>query len=744
MKKTTPGLLVFVTFVLFSGALCFLFIALRAADEAPAGTDQSTTPTAMNPGPKALLIGCNVYPNLGAQATLRGPANDVMLMKQLLTTQFEFDDANIVVLSSTEPDDRQPTKANIQRAFEAIADQCREGEHFVFFFAGHGTQVPDQPTADDRDPEPDGFDEALLPVDAGRWDDQQSELPNAIRDDELGQWIQRVVDHGAIPWVVVDACHSGTVVRAATSESFRKLDPKSLGIPQVEADRQSGSLTSRGLERESVSLEVSEDIPQLAALYAALPSEPTPEMQPLDGGDTKVHGLLTYALYKTLTSASTPLSYNDLVSRIRSQYRAWGRMYPTPIAEGSRLNDSVLGSEHVASQSRLNLLSEAEGLRINAGTLYGFHSGSVFAVYPLPGSENPDQPIGAVRITDGGSDLFQSGVEPFAWSALGLPKLPDDAAHGCPCKPVYIDYGDQKLKVAIAPPVVESSALTTSQQTDDALRKRVAETITALAEQSDAMVEITSSAAAQWVLQVEAGRIEITNARGWVKEFERQAEPPRFGPVPTDDQMQPWLAERFRRLCQASNLIQLAGLTVASDVRVKLSLLKFNDSNDDRGEAVQEHAPIVLREDELVAFEISNLGATPADVTLLFVDSGYGITNLFPRGSVLDNRLSPGKSRRTQRFPVDTTTTGIEYVVAIAVQAGGEPVAFSFLEQSTIEQVGNHQTRRGGESPLGLLLRRAQFRQGETRGLVMDEFEKHQFTSISWTVAESARPTEVP
>ena len=61
-----------------------------AADEA----DEPPDPD--NPR-HALLIACSKYDHLPASAQLRGPANDIGLMKNLLTGRFKFPAGNITV-----------------------------------------------------------------------------------------------------------------------------------------------------------------------------------------------------------------------------------------------------------------------------------------------------------------------------------------------------------------------------------------------------------------------------------------------------------------------------------------------------------------------------------------------------------------------------------------------------------------------------------------------------------------------
>lgn len=707
-------------------------------------THSSIQSAELLPGPKALLVGCTIYPELGEVATLQGPANDVLLMRELFEGEpYRFPKGNIVVLSEASGDEALlPTKANIDREFQRLARDANESEHIVFFFAGHGTQIPDQTPPLETDPEPDGMDEVLLPRDAERWDASAKRLRNAIVDDELKVWLDKIIEKKAIPWVIIDACHSGTVVRAAVEEKNRNLTNEELGIPDEEIERarrsHSPSNASRGFVRENTPLEVPEYIPSLAALYAALPSEPTPELAPPDGGSEKVYGLLTYTLYKTLTTAKSPISYSDLAHRIRAQYRNWGRLYPTPVAEGEYLSSQVLGSDQIPEKKRF-VLSHAEGvLRLDVGTLYGIHEGSIFTVKPPPGEQNPDEILAYVKVVDDGLDFFQSEVIPHEYNGLpATPTLPEGAI----CEPVFVNFGDLVLRVAAVRQSFDDKPLSAPQETaDQRLLEELSASLRGLAKEGGSIVQYAESPEkADWILQVHRERIELVPARGWLSESESLASPPRFGPVPTErGEMENWLQERLRRIAQVHNLLELAGnFSGGPEVNVGVRMARYKDQGDNNGKQVEEDNAIVLRKDEIVGFEARNEGFEPIDVTLLFIDAGYGITTLFPRRSVLDNRLSKGNSVSSGRSRVNVETTGQEYVLAIAVQAQNEPVDFAFLAQPTIEQVRS--TVRGAngiDSPLGQLLKYSHFREGSTRGLTLDEFDNFAFDLISWTVAK--------
>src|SRR5207248_10755957 len=77
---------------------------------------------------------------------------------------------------------------------------------------------------------PDGMDEVFLPGDAETF--TRDGLVNAIRDDQFGEWLERLRDKGAAVWIIFDCCHAGDMVRAAEQpvERPRRVAPAALGI----------------------------------------------------------------------------------------------------------------------------------------------------------------------------------------------------------------------------------------------------------------------------------------------------------------------------------------------------------------------------------------------------------------------------------------------------------------------------------------------------------------------------------
>ena len=119
----------------------------------------------------------------------------------------------------------------------------------------------------------------------------------------------------------------------------------------------------------------------------------------------------------------------------------------------------------------------------------------------------------------------------------------------------------------------------------------------------------------------------------------------------------------------------------------------------------------------------------------MYVDSGYGITCLYPdplRGEL--NRLGFGDEQSIP-FKVKATTIGLESLVAIVVKSQGQPVDFSLLEQPSLSQARQRGIGESVlESPLGQLFRTSMYGEGSTRGVPRNPVPDYGVEVLSWRI----------
>ncbi|MEM6479859.1 MAG: caspase family protein [Pseudomonadota bacterium] len=286
----------------------------------------------------ALLIGASTYPNLDERFWLTGPANDVQLVRDYLTgaAPVPFAPENVTLLADGVEGAGEPTLQGIREGFARLTETVEAGDFVYLHFSGHGTQAP----ALDPATEIDGLDEMFLPTDIGPWSDTVGVVENGLVDDEIGQLIGALRAKGATVWAVFDACHSGTVTRAAPSGDdevrLRKLDPSALGVPFEAID--DATAQSRALPdpraRPPAPLDGGEGDGAFIAFYAAQTNETTPEMRlPRDVLDRRSLGVFTYTIFETL--AENPgITYRQLGQEVLRRYTVENRALSTPMFEG--------------------------------------------------------------------------------------------------------------------------------------------------------------------------------------------------------------------------------------------------------------------------------------------------------------------------------------------------------------------------------------------------------------------------
>jgi hypothetical protein len=185
--------------------------------------------------------------------------------------------------------------------------------------------------------------------------------------------------------------------------------------------------------------------------------------------------------------------------------------------------------------------------------------------------------------------------------------------------------------------------------------------------------------------------------------------------------------------------LAVAPVLTGLDVSIEMEMIRYKDSADKLGtiiSAVQDVRKVHVGEE--VSFRVRNVGSTTADVSLLFIDSQYGITALFPqRDADADARLERGAEITTPRFPVTDTTLGWEQLVGLAVAASNPRLDFRYLEQPSLDLA----TTRGQtilSSPLQQLINRSVFGAGTTRGLADREVGRHSIKMIAWRTEQNA------
>lgn len=156
---------------------------------------------------RALLVGISDYGGTDEQvdsewSNIHG-ANDVELILSTLKSQ----SFTIKTLK-----DKQASAQNIRKEFALLTKKVRKGDLVYIHFSCHG-----QPFEDLSGDEEDGWDEAIIPVDAKKkYSTIGYQGQNHIIDDELHTFFEAIRSKAGkegMIYVVLDACHMGSASR---------------------------------------------------------------------------------------------------------------------------------------------------------------------------------------------------------------------------------------------------------------------------------------------------------------------------------------------------------------------------------------------------------------------------------------------------------------------------------------------------------------------------------------------------
>ncbi|HKR62667.1 MAG TPA: caspase family protein [Thermoanaerobaculia bacterium] len=257
------------------------------------------------PARRALLIGIDDYTASTIPIAhsvqhrgwpdLRGAANDVAILADMLVLRYGFERKNVVTLTN-----QQATRAAILRSIETHLVRTAHKDDVVFYyFAGHGAQVPN--AASD---EPDRLDESIVPADSRRG------APD-IRDKELRPLFNRILARGAHLTLLLDHCHSAGGFRGRPAR----------GIAPAPPIRDATNYGPRPDERGALVLASAQDFDTAWETR---------------GDDGRMHGAFTWAWIRAMRDAVAGETAEETFLRAQARLRA-----ETPFQSPALLGDAT-------------------------------------------------------------------------------------------------------------------------------------------------------------------------------------------------------------------------------------------------------------------------------------------------------------------------------------------------------------------------------------------------------------------
>lgn len=382
---------------------------------------------------QALLVGVADYTESKTITDLKGPRNDVTLLWRLLQKR-NVKPEDIMVLTDGLPEGAAypkpaglATSSNILAALDKLAGTAEKGDTVIVYYSGHGYQQPDNPARPEPEPEPNGFDQILLPSDVKDYDMMDLTTPNAIVDDVMEEKLSAIRAKGAFVWAVFDACHSATVTRGG--DVPRAIGDSSgqnaLNIPSKLPGSTAAAPAAATLSRVP-SLALTRSAGGLAGFYA-VDSQTQAVERPFDGyaedmvardGHTSM-GVFTYHLHRALTR-NTALTFRELAQEIISDMSQDRTVDQTklPVFDGD-LDTPLPGASGKPVPNAISALLTPEGaVSITAGSLQGLAEGAAIDLYE-PGK--PEKVL--ARGTVSSATAVTSEVAELQWEK-GVTPLP--------------------------------------------------------------------------------------------------------------------------------------------------------------------------------------------------------------------------------------------------------------------------------------------------------------------------------
>lgn len=259
---------------------------------------------------RAFLVGISDYQSTNKNASnswanIHG-ANDIALLTPTLQ-KHGFKVSSIV--------NQQATASNIRKQLFKFSSSCKPGDIVYLHFSCHG-----QPVEDLDGDEADGWDEAIIPVDAQKvYIKNKYKGENHITDDELNRFFRTIrtkIGRKGYLTIIVDACHAGTSYRGEENEDSVFVRGTNTGFSE------------RGLKfvpkidkRGKIRIEKSNNMSDICIIEACRSYQVNNEIK-FNG---KYYGSLSYYTNKVLQSINNIVWrgrwYNDIIALMSKDSR---------------------------------------------------------------------------------------------------------------------------------------------------------------------------------------------------------------------------------------------------------------------------------------------------------------------------------------------------------------------------------------------------------------------------------------
>ncbi len=663
----------------------------------------------------ALMVAVTQYDEKAIRS-LEGPNNDVILIwRELIRRGFKPADITVLADDLPQRDDvprtsGSPTRAAIMAGLKSLAENARADDFVVFHYSGHGSTQPVTDPAAQIEPEPDGRDQVLLPRDAGRYDPQLRGIRNAIIDDELALALDAIRVKGATVWVIVDACHSGSVTRSGAIA--RSVRGSSLGVPDTAgptfstptpADR-SGLFAARPAPDKGPLIGFYAVDSRAEAIERAFPGF-APGMTGRSN-DERV-GVFTAHLIRALQAGKAE-TYRDLARLVSLDI---GKLQgaasaPLPVFDGD-LDRRIGGGERVEAL-RAPATARENDVAIASGSLHGYEAGAGISLYDGPVRDA--RALGKARITEATAGSSIATLEGTAAISTGAE--------------IWVEVTEPAVSFTYR--VARAAAIS---GLDTARMEKLIEAAKSGAGRRSLAVDfVGADAAADLRLTAEQGRLWfVPDGQPLITDANRPGTSISLDLGAQDAALASGLRRVVWSMARAANLVRIASASAEggadaqlfADIEVQRETDPAKLADEKRActalskpSSPQKLTPAVAAAvghcDEF-SVTLKNTGDRAMDVAVLYVDSRAGVGLLDDRtvnnGCIvtLPSAMSEPMRIPQRQFAIwedgKPQTLGLERILIFAIpRTGSSPPSLCHLREPTIEAAARTATRSAAPS----------------------------------------------
>ncbi len=207
--------------------------------------------------------------------------------------------------------DEQATYQNITNQLSNFTNHTKKGDIVYLHFSAHG-----QPVEDINGDEEDGWDEAIIPIDAYKnYKKGVYEGKKHLLDDQLNTYIKKLrtkIGTTGFLYVVIDACHAGTSSRA-NDETIRGT--------KVGFTYNNKVFKPSTQKKSHYMIESSNKMSNVIFLEACRPDQVNMEIK-VDG---KRYGPLSYNIAQALQARPLSANGNDFLNQVKASIMKGGK-----------------------------------------------------------------------------------------------------------------------------------------------------------------------------------------------------------------------------------------------------------------------------------------------------------------------------------------------------------------------------------------------------------------------------------